>query len=276
MAHWRCPNIHLSFAIALLAFLESANKLIGCPTSSPQIPHCIRVAAEVSLFGWDLLVHGVLDVLLQPFDLKVQTHLFVGLQLGTNRQMKKGVRGDLVQIPEPANSIYFHVEFAPSLCVSVSSGNTSLPYHIPNTHFFNELGTPNCFEVWMWVWMVAKSAYVALLATCPCVTLPFPKTPGRGSSNPTAMSSGEALIENRWMNRLRVEFKVAMCKKKKSQLAKRVVIKKTELTPPCQLDTRRALQWHWYLHFYTLTLLLHVLKCLRHTVLGVQIHALRG
>lgn len=109
----------------------------------PKIPHCIRVAAEVSLFGWDLLVHGILDVLLQPSDIKVQTHLFVGLQLGTSRQMKKGVSSDLVQIPEPANSTSFHVEFARSTCVFVSSGNTSLPYHIPNTHFFNELGTPN-------------------------------------------------------------------------------------------------------------------------------------
>lgn len=33
-------------------------------------------------FAFPHLVHGVPDVLLQPFDLRVQTHLFVGPQLG--------------------------------------------------------------------------------------------------------------------------------------------------------------------------------------------------
>lgn len=62
--------------------------------------------------------------------------------------------------------------------------------------------------------VVSLPISVALLATCPHLTLPLPETPGRGSRDPTAMSAGEALIENRWMNRLRVE-KVEMCNNKK-------------------------------------------------------------
>lgn len=46
-------------------------------------------AQVFGLFCRDLLVHGVLDVLLQPSDLWVQAHLSVALQPGTDRFKKK-------------------------------------------------------------------------------------------------------------------------------------------------------------------------------------------
>lgn len=56
----------------------------------------------VALFGFLHLVNGVLQVLLQPPDLRVHTHLFVCLQLGNHLEGAVG-RVDESELPDVAS-----------------------------------------------------------------------------------------------------------------------------------------------------------------------------